>query len=96
LVRINKQTEATGKPAAQRGFLLGINKSQIANADLNGCVNDISEMRDMLIKNFGFRPDDLRVVNDKLSPPKCHLGVAEVAGKGGQDRLLRTQMKREN
>ena len=40
---------------ANRAVLVGINKYQMANADLNGCVNDVTNVRDILLKFFGFK-----------------------------------------
>ena len=33
---------------AHKALLVGINKYQMANADLNGCVNDVTNVRDIL------------------------------------------------
>jgi uncharacterized caspase-like protein len=43
---------------AQRALLVGINKYNMANSDLSGCVNDATNIRDSLIKFFGFEIDD--------------------------------------
>ena len=39
---------------ANRALLVGINKYRIPGADLNGCVNDVTNVRDVLLKDFGF------------------------------------------
>ncbi|OEU68492.1 MAG: hypothetical protein BBJ57_07380 [Desulfobacterales bacterium PC51MH44] len=46
-------------------FLCGINKyAPRLNADLKGCVNDVETYRYILIKHFGFHPDNIRVLID--------------------------------
>jgi hypothetical protein len=35
---------------ANRALLVGVNKYKIAGADLSGCVNDVTNMRDILLK----------------------------------------------
>jgi len=39
---------------ANKALLVGINKYKIHGADLNGCANDVTNMRDVLLKYFGF------------------------------------------
>ncbi|MBK5102234.1 MAG: caspase family protein, partial [Desulfobacteraceae bacterium] len=39
---------------ANRALLVGINKYRIPGADLNGCVNDVTNVRDVLLKHFAF------------------------------------------
>lgn len=49
----------------KRALLVGINKYQIPNADLNGCVNDVTRMRDLLVDVYGFDPDNIRLLTDE-------------------------------
>ncbi len=49
----------------QKALLVGINKYKIPGADLNGCVNDVTNLRDVLLKYFGFDVSDIRVVTDE-------------------------------
>ena len=39
---------------ATRALLVGINKSQVPGADLRGCVNDVKDLSEDLIKFSGF------------------------------------------
>jgi len=39
---------------AKRALLIGINKYQIAGADLRGCVNDVTDLSAALVKFGGF------------------------------------------
>ena len=75
---------------ANRAVLAGINKYKMANSDLSGCVNDVTNIRDSLIKFFGFKIDDIRVVTDDRATKK---GIMErltwlVKGAKAGDRLL--------
>ena len=49
---------------AQRALLVGVNKYKIPGSDLNGCVNDVTNIRDILLKYFGFDVNDIRVLID--------------------------------
>jgi len=49
----------------KRALLVGINKYKPElNADLRGCVNDVENMRELLITKFGFEPENIRVLID--------------------------------
>lgn len=43
-------------------MLVGIDKYQ--NGPLNGCVNDVTHLREMLVNNFGFKPENVLVITD--------------------------------
>lgn len=47
-------------------FLVGINKYvAIQGNDLNGCVNDVTGMMDLLVSKYEFSPDNIRMVCDE-------------------------------
>lgn len=48
-----------------RALLVGVNKYKIPGSDLGGCVNDVTNVRDILLKNFGFTVKDIRMVVDE-------------------------------
>jgi len=48
---------------AKKALLVGINDYKQIN-DLNGCINDVTNMRDVLLKYFDFTVPDIRVVVD--------------------------------
>jgi hypothetical protein len=48
---------------ARRALLVGINDYQ-SISDLNGCLNDVSNVRDILKTYLGFTNNDIRVVQD--------------------------------
>lgn len=50
---------------AKRALLVGINKYKIPGSDLNGCVNDVTNIRDILLSYFGFSSSDIRVLVDE-------------------------------
>jgi hypothetical protein len=47
----------------RKALLCGINS--YANAPLKGCVNDAHNVRDLLVNNFGFRPEEIRLLEDE-------------------------------
>ncbi|MFH1627110.1 MAG: caspase family protein [Pseudomonadota bacterium] len=47
-----------------RALLVGINKYKIPGADLNGCVNDVTNIRDILLKHFAFTVKQIRLMVD--------------------------------
>jgi hypothetical protein len=49
----------------RKALLVGINKYRIPGADLKGCVNDVTNMRDVLLKYFGFSVPEIRVIVDE-------------------------------
>lgn len=49
---------------AKKALLVGINDYQQIN-DLSGCINDVTNMRDVLLKYFGFKVPDIRVLVDR-------------------------------
>lgn len=46
-------------------LLVGINDCGQPGAELRGCVNDVENMWKLLTENFGFKPDDVRVLTDE-------------------------------
>ena len=47
-----------------KALLVVINKSRLPGSDLQGCVNDVTNVRDVLLKYFGFKVKDIRVLTD--------------------------------
>jgi len=56
---------------AKRALLIGINKYQIAGADLNGCVNDVKDLKAALVEFHGFRSKDVAVLTDGAATQKA-------------------------
>ena len=55
----------TDRNPTKKALLVGINKYRPdLNADLRGCVNDVENMRTLLIMKFGFDPENIRVIID--------------------------------
>jgi len=54
---------------ANKVLLVGINDYRQIN-DLSGCVNDITNIRDVLLKYFGFTVPDVRVLADSRATKK--------------------------
>ncbi|MBI4768676.1 MAG: caspase family protein [Deltaproteobacteria bacterium] len=75
---------------SQKALLVGINKYKMANSDLSGCVNDVTNVRDSLLKFFGFKLEGIRVVTDERATKKAILERLEWLVKGAKagDRLL--------
>ena len=47
-----------------KAVLVGVNKYAIAGADLQGCVNDVTNVRDILLTYFKFDVENIRVLAD--------------------------------
>jgi hypothetical protein len=56
---------------AKRAFLVGINKYQIAGADLRGCVNDVKDLSAALVEFHGFKKGDITVLTDTAATKKA-------------------------
>ena len=50
-------------PIKKRAVLIGINYIG-TNAELGGCINDVNNMKQVLIKNYGYKNDDITVITD--------------------------------
>jgi len=70
---------------AKRAFLVGINRYQIAGADLRGCVNDVKDLSAALVEFHGFKKSDITVVTD--------LAATKKAMQAGIKALLRDSKK---
>ena len=59
------EDEIDNRKPSKFALLIGINKyDPTLNADLNGCVNDIENMYDLLTETYGFPHDNIRVLTD--------------------------------
>ena len=56
---------------AKRALLIGINKYQIAGADLRGCVNDVTALSGALVEFHGFKTGDIAVLTDGAATKKA-------------------------
>jgi hypothetical protein len=55
----------------KRALLIGINKYQMAGADLRGCVNDVKDLSAALIECCGFKRSDITVMTDGAATKKA-------------------------
>ena len=57
----------------KKALLIGIHYNDISGATLKGCINDIINMRNMLIDSYDFNSDDIIMLRDddilKFQPP---------------------------
>ena len=56
---------------AKRALLVGVNKYQIAGADLRGCVNDVQDLSEALMEFYGFKKSDITVLTDGAATKKA-------------------------
>ena len=56
---------------AKRALLVGINKYQVPGADLRGCVNDVKDLSEALIKFYGFKKKRHKVLLDTAATQKA-------------------------
>ena len=70
---------------AKRALLIGINRYQVPGADLRGCVNDVKNLREALIKLHGFKDADVTTLLDGAATKK--------AMQAGITRLVRDSKK---
>ena len=56
----------SGRASIKKALLVGINiyKPEL-DANLHGCVNDVETMRKLLVDNFEFKPENIRVLVDE-------------------------------
>lgn len=48
----------------KKAVLIGINYNG-SSAQLNGCINDTKNVYDILVKNFGYKPENIVMINDE-------------------------------
>ena len=75
---------------ANRALLVGINKYRIPGSDLSGCVNDVTNMNDILLKYFGFATKEITILVDERATKKNIVDRLKwlVDKAKGNDRLL--------
>jgi hypothetical protein len=56
---------------AKRALLIGINKYQMAGADLRGCANDVEDLSAALVECHGFKKSDITVLIDGAATKKA-------------------------
>jgi metacaspase-1 len=49
---------------SSKALIVGVNQYKLPGSDLQGCVNDATNVRDVLLKYFGFTVKDIRVLVD--------------------------------
>jgi hypothetical protein len=49
---------------AKKALLVGINRYRVLGADLRGCLNDVRQMREVLIELYNFAERDISVLTD--------------------------------
>jgi hypothetical protein len=75
---------------SDKALLVGINKYKLPGSDLQGCVNDVTNMRHMLLTYFGFTVEQVRVVTDERATKANIMKRLEWLVKGAKsgDRLV--------
>lgn len=53
------------------GFLVGINDYPGSQNDLQGCINDSTNVYDILVKYYGFAPSDITLLSNKRATRKA-------------------------
>jgi metacaspase-1 len=73
-----------------KALLVGINKYKLPGSDLQGCVNDVTNMRSILLTYFGFTVKQIRVVTDERATKANIMKRLEWLVKGAKagDRLV--------
>jgi hypothetical protein len=75
---------------SNKALLVGVNKYKLPGSDLQGCVNDATNVRDVLLKYFNFTVKDIRVLVDGRATKKAILDRLKWLVKDAKsgDRLL--------
>ncbi len=73
-----------------KALLVGINRYKLPGSDLQGCVNDVTNIRHSLLTYFGFTVKQIRVVTDERATKKNIMTRLEWLVKGAKpgDRLV--------
>ena len=74
---------------AKRAFLVGINDYPGTQNDLQGCVNDITNVYDILVKYFDFVSTDIAMLSNKRATKRAILdGLKGLIAKSGAGDTL--------
>jgi hypothetical protein len=74
----------------QKAILVAVNKYKLPGSNLQGCVNDATNIRDVMLKYYGFAVKDIRVLVDDRATKKAILDRLTWLVKDARsgDRLL--------
>jgi len=61
--QLEPHMQATRRPARRRAVLIGINYFG-TRAELRGCINDVHNLRSLLVETFGWEPSCIRTLTD--------------------------------
>ncbi len=50
---------------SKRALLIGINYKSSGDAELRGCINDVNNIRSILINNCGYSPQNIRLITEE-------------------------------
>ena len=56
---------------SKKALLIGINYNDSPNAKLDGCINDVINMRNILIDAYGYNAENIVLLRDDISDPNC-------------------------
>lgn len=76
---------------AKRAVLIGINRYQVPGADLRGCVNDVKNLQQVLIKYYGFPARGITTLTDTKATKKAMQAAIKkliISGKKGDILFL--------
>jgi len=71
----------------KKAFLVGINDYR--EAPLRGCVNDVLEMKDVLLEHYGFKTENLRVLTDEEATTPALVNGLNWLAEGGAEPAVR-------
>jgi metacaspase-1 len=73
----------------KKALLVGINDYPGTQNDLCGCVNDITNVYDVLVKYFGFLPADITLLSNKRATTRAILdGMKDLVSRAGEGDTL--------
>lgn len=74
---------------ARRALLIGINRYQIPGADLRGCVNDVKNLRQVLVELYGFKAADVSTLTDLAATRTAiEAGIRKLVGRARRGDVL--------
>ena len=78
-----------GDRKVKKALLVGINDYPGTQNDLMGCVNDITNVYDVLVKYFGFKPSDITMLADRRATKAAIVdGLVKLIAAGGPGDTL--------
>ena len=72
----------------KRALLVGINLYKLPGNNLQGCVNDVNDVRNLLLSKYGFGPQDITMLTDRQATKANMVASLKALVASGADSMV--------